>query len=198
MKGSYRNSKPMQLTWHALDPLWQAGEAIVQEGLPHTQLAPIWQMLILGDGSLTRHLYLLSGEPIEVEVIDMSSIAMDSDGVPEMIHMVPGPRLRRQTWLCTASGQRLAYVTSWWEANKIEQSLQSHAVPIWTNLTCLRSELYRELRRVICGHSSALESAFGQLGPFWGRYYLVWYNGKPLVLAYEVLSPYLMGYIGSA
>ena len=86
---------------------------MVQQGLPHHQLAPTWQMLMLGDGSPTRHLQLLTGEPTEVDVIDMSSIGMDEDNAPRQLQVVPGPRVRRQVWLRTASGQRLAYATSW-------------------------------------------------------------------------------------
>ncbi|NET38640.1 MAG: DUF98 domain-containing protein, partial [Cyanothece sp. SIO1E1] len=46
------------------------------------------------------------------------------------------------------------------------------------------------------GHSLGLETAFGQAGPFWGRYYLFWHNGQPLTLIYEVFSPYLTRYLG--
>jgi len=96
--------------WHALHPLWQAGEEVIQLGLPHQQLAPPWQMLLLGDGSPTRHMQLLTGESIEVDVIDMSLIGESSDGAPEPISALSGALLRRQVWLRTASGQRTAYV----------------------------------------------------------------------------------------
>ena len=77
-------------TWHALNPLWQGAEDAVQKGLPHTKLAPAWQILLLGDGSPTRHLQLLTGEPTEVDVIDMSLVGEDADGAPEQIVAVPG------------------------------------------------------------------------------------------------------------
>jgi len=60
------NSVTLPTAWYCLTPLWQ-GET-VQNGLPHTQLAPAWQLLLLGDGSPTRHLQLLTGEPTEVDV----------------------------------------------------------------------------------------------------------------------------------
>ncbi|MCZ8058450.1 MAG: DUF98 domain-containing protein, partial [Microcystis sp. LE19-12.2C] len=37
--------------WYSLSPLWQGDETDVKQGLPHSQLAPPWQILILGDGS---------------------------------------------------------------------------------------------------------------------------------------------------
>lgn len=183
--------------WYALAPLWQGDEKAVQQGLPHSQLAPAWQILLLGDGSPTRHLQLLTGEPTEVDVIDMSAIGMDLDNAPAQIQVVPGPRLRRQVWLRTASGQRLAYATSWWEASHVDEYLQNKSLPIWLSLTRLRTELYRDVQGLYYGHSAELERAFGQTGPFWGRHYLFWHHGQPFTLIYEVFSPYLQKYLGS-
>ena len=183
-------------TWHALNPLWQGAEDAVQKGLPHTKLAPAWHILLLGDGSPTRHLQLLTGEPTEVDVIDMSLVGEDADGAPQQIVAVPGPRLRRQVWLRTASGQRLAYATSWWEASHVDEYLQNKSLPTWASLARLRTELYRDVQGIYCGDSVALESAFEQSGPFWGRHYLFWHHGKPLTLIYEVFSPYLTKYLG--
>ncbi|HEY9847021.1 MAG TPA: chorismate lyase [Candidatus Caenarcaniphilales bacterium] len=179
-----------------MNPIWQGESKIIQQGLPHTQLAPAWQMLLLGDGSPTRHFQLITGEPTEVDVIDMSLIGMDLDGAPELIQVVPGPRLRRQVWLRTASGQRLAYATSWWEASHVDEYLQNRALPIWSSLAELRTELYRDIQGIYLGDSNALALAFGLPGPFWGRHYLFWHNGQPLTLIYEVFSPYLRKYLG--
>ena len=184
------------MKWHALAPLWEGGEESVQKGLPHTQLAPAWQILILGDGSPTRHLKLLTGEPTEVDVIDMSPIGMDEDNAPSQIQAVPGPRLRRQVWLRTASGQRLAYAASWWDASHVDEYLQNRSLPIWDSLSRLHTELYRDIQGIYYGHSEALEKAFQEKGPFWGRHYLFWHNRKPLTLIYEVFSPYIRKYLG--
>ena len=193
---SSANSLALPTTWHRLTTLWQGGEEIIQQGLPHTQLAPAWQLLLLGDGSPTRHLQLLTSEPTEVDVSDMSNIGMDSDAAPDLIQAVPGPRLRRQVWLRTTSGQRLAYATSWWEASHVDEYLQNRELPIWASLTRLRTELYRDVQGIHYGNSVALELAFAQIGPFWGRHYLFWHHGQPLTLIYEVFSPYLTKYLG--
>lgn len=182
--------------WHTLSPLWQGGEETVKQGLPHDQLAPAWQILMLGDGSPTRHLQLLTGERTEVDVIDMSPVGHNGDNAPSLIRMVPGPRIRRQVWLRTASGQRLAYATSWWEESHVNEYLQNRSLPIWASLARLRTELYRDVRGICYGHSDVLAESFGEPGPFWGRYYLFWHHKQPLTLIYEVFSPYLSRYLG--
>jgi chorismate--pyruvate lyase len=192
-----KNNLTLPGEWYRLNPIWQGGEEVIQQGLPHTQLAPAWQLLLLGDGSPTRHLQLLTREPTEVDVIDMSLIGMDLDGAPDLIKTVPAPRLRRQVWLRTASGQRLAYATSWWEAQNVDEYLQNRSLPIWASLARLRTELYRDVQGIYHGYSNALESGFNETGPFWGRHYLFWHHGQPLTLIYEVFSPYLTKYLGS-
>jgi chorismate lyase len=192
---NWQPTPTLETNWYALHPLWQGGEEVVKTGLPHEQLPPAWQILLLGDGSPTRHLRLLTREPIEVDVIDMSPIGNVRDRAPVGIEAVPSPRLRRQVWLRTASGQRLAYAVSWWDAQEVDEYLQNRALPIWDNLSRLHTELYRDIQGIYYGHSPELENAFQQTGPFWGRHYLFWHNGQPLTLIYEVFSPYLKKYL---
>lgn len=71
-------------------------------------------------------------------------------------------------WLRTASGQRLAYATSWWEAAHVDEYLQNRAMPIWTNLAQRKVELYRDIQAVYLGHSETLAATFGEPGPFLG------------------------------
>jgi chorismate lyase len=183
-------------SWNAIEPTWAGDREVVKSGLPHDRLPPAWQMLLLGDGSPTRHLQLLTGEPTEVDVIDMSAIGMADDNAPDSLQMVPGPRVRRQVWLRTASGQRLAYATSWWEARHVDEYLENKSLPVWASLAKLRTELYRDVRGIYCGDSPALAEAFGEPGELWGRHYLFWHHGQPLTLIYEVFSPYLQRYLG--
>jgi chorismate lyase len=184
-------------SWHRLENIWQGGEELVKIGLPHSQLAPPWQILLLGDGSPTRHLRLLTSETIKVDIIDMSLVGYDHDNAPWDIEKVPGPRLRRQVWLKTASGKRLAYASSWWEASQVDDYLQNRNLPIWESLSSLHTELYRDIQGIYYGHSQALEEGFGEKGAFWGRHYLFWHAKKPLTLIYEVFSPYLTKYLGT-
>ncbi|MEA5511211.1 chorismate lyase [Crocosphaera sp. UHCC 0190] len=190
------HSSTLAHKWHALDIIWEGGEDIVKQGLPHSQLSPAWQILLLGDGSPTRHLQLLTTEKTEIDLIDMSPIGSENDGAPPQIDIIPEPRLRRQVWLRTASGQRLAYAASWWDGNHVDEYLQNRSLPIWESLSRLHTELYRDIQGIYSGNSSVLEDAFHEKGPFWGRHYLFWHDRKPLTLIYEVFSPYLQKYLG--
>jgi chorismate lyase len=183
--------------WHQLHIDWQGGQEEIKAGLPFSVLQRTWQLLVLGDGSTTRHLQLLTGEPIVVDVIDMSLVGDHPDDAPELIQAIQSPRLRRQVWLRTQSGQRLAYATSWWEANHVDEYLHNRSLPIWSSLAHLRLELYRDVRQVFVGQSESLSAGFGQAGNIWGRNYLFWHDGKPITLIYEVFSPVLERYIGA-
>jgi chorismate lyase len=193
---SHQNLLPCLPDWQRLAVCWQGGQAAVQAGIPREMLTATWQMFLLGDGSTTRHLQLLTGEQISVDVVDMSLIGMHTDQAPDLIQAIPGPRLRRQVWLRTESGQRLAYASSWWEASHVDEYLHNRSLPIWSSLAHLRMELYRDIRDVLLGDSEVLEAVFGCPGPFWGRYYLFWHDGKPLTLIYEVFSSCLEAYLG--
>jgi chorismate lyase len=184
--------------WHALTPQWSAREDDLQAGITPPKLGPAAQLLLLSDGSTTRHLQILTGQPVAVDVIDMSLIGMDCDRAAPLIEAIPGPRLRRQVWLRTASGERLAYAASWWEASHIDDYLQNRSLPIWSSLARLRTELYREIKTLQWGDCAELEVGFGYSGPFWGRYYLFWHNSKPLTLIYEIFSPKVFDYLTSA
>ncbi|MBD1846345.1 chorismate lyase [Cyanobacteria bacterium FACHB-63] len=200
MTATFRStdSAILPTTWHCLDPIWEASELEIQQGLPHSKLSPAWQMMLLGDGSPTRHLQLLTGEPTEVDVLDMSPIGFSTDNAPPAIAQIPAERLRRQIWLKTASGQRLGYAASWWELSHVDEYLQNKSQPVWANLSRSRLELYREIKGLHYGRSPALEAAFGYSTPLWGRHYLFWHHGKPFTMIYEVFSPYLEKYLGKA
>lgn len=167
----------------------------MQQGLPHDQLAPAWQILLLGDGSPTRHLQLLTRDRTEVDVIDMSPVGMNLDSAPDIIQVVPGPRVRRQVWLRTASGQRLAYAVSWWEASHVDDYLQNRSLPIWASLARLRTELYRDIQGLYFGESEALEDAFEQPGPFWGGT-ISFGTGQATDANLRGVFPYLTRYLG--
>ncbi len=153
-------------------------------------------MLLLGDGAVTRHLQLMTGEEIAVDIIAMEDMG-EEDGAPEQVSALAYPRIRRQVWLRTASGQCLVYATSWWNSQSVDQYLKDRSLPIWKSLAQTRTEHFRDLKGLYWGDQASLAMAFGTDDPLWGRHYLLWHQGQPITLIYEVFSPCLNQYLGN-
>ncbi|KAJ9506872.1 hypothetical protein QJQ45_026454 [Haematococcus lacustris] len=187
----------------------------------------LWQVLLLSDGSVTRHLQLMTGRPVSVDCLDMSNIGSRADGLPPGVSAIPGPWVQRQVLLrpqpltphahhtdlstssCVAEGSGeagpsragpplpLVYACSWWAAGEVDGFLAERSLPIWMSLSQKRVELYRQVQHVYHGHCPQLEATMGCQGPFWGRQYFFWHNGQPLTLIYEIFSPRMAEYLGS-
>ena len=126
--------------WPSPEPLWQAPHRDVLEGDsspgPGMALSSPWRLLLLGDGSPTRHLQTLSGLPVEIEVIAMAPEPAQPLGgpPPEEISELANPLLRRQVWL-RCGDNTLAWAESWWNQHQAELHLRQRDQPIWRSLT---------------------------------------------------------------
>ncbi|MFN3927765.1 MAG: chorismate lyase [Pseudanabaenaceae cyanobacterium] len=187
-----------RVEWHKLkDLLWWGDRPVVQAGLPLSQLSGIWQMFLLGNGSPTRLLQLVSHSPVGVELIATDVIGDRTDSAPAEIKLIAVPRVRRQIWLKSErSGEIFAYAVSWWHKADLEQFVPNPHLPIGTNLQLQNLEVYRDLRAVYQGRCPALAAVFGTEGPCWGRHYLIWHGGRPITLIYEIFNPALGQYLG--
>jgi len=95
-------------------PLWQCSVAALAVTTTTAELSGPWRLLLLGDGSPTRHLELLTGAPVEVELIAMAPDSAGDGRVPAEVGELSPPLLRRQVWL-RCGGQALAWAESWWK-----------------------------------------------------------------------------------
>jgi len=177
--------------------LWQAPFQTVASGSAGFLLSGAWRLLLLGDGSPTRHLELLSGLPLEVDVIAMAAEPAGQPGAPVEINELQGPLLRRQVWLRCGEAT-LAWAESWWNQAAAEQHLQQRDQPIWRSLTADRAELFREVDGLAQVQADWLEQRFGRTGPYWSRHYRFFRNGRPLTVIREVFSPQLERWLGPA
>jgi hypothetical protein len=102
------------------------------------------QLLLLSDGSVTRHLQLLTGLAVEVDCLEMaavdSSSSPDSHGsrgggdstcgggppLPAAAALIAGPLVQRQVLLRLPAPVEGAYVyaASWWAADTVDQYLR--------------------------------------------------------------------------
>jgi chorismate--pyruvate lyase len=178
-------------------PLWQAPLKDVVEARAGQDLTGPWKLLLLGDGSPTRHLHLLSGDPVEVELIAMAPES-EADGLaPAEVAELKPPLLRRQVWL-RCGGHTLGWAESWWNLEEADTQLRDRQQPIWRNLTAGRAELYREVDGLGQVQAPWLEERFGLPGPFWSRHYRFFRQGRELTVIREVFSPALERWLGPA
>ncbi len=179
-------------------PRWQLNLSDGSTSAGDELLSGPWRLLLLGDGSPTRHLESLSGQPVEIELIAMAADAPTGGGPPPPeIGELEGPLLRRQVWLC-CGGQTLAWAESWWNQKEAETNLRERNQPIWRSLTAHRAELFREVDGLAQVDAPWLEERFGHRGPFWSRHYRFFRSGKELTVIREVFSPQLERWLGRA
>lgn len=178
-------------------PLWQARATERPEAPIGADLSGPWKLLLLGDGSPTRHLQLLSGLPVEVELIAMAAEPEGAVGAPAEVAHLADPLLRRQVWL-TCGAQTLGWAESWWNRAEAEAHLLDRRLPIWRSLTVGRAELFREVDGFAQVREPWLEQRFGCGGPFWSRHYRFFRQGRALTVIREVFSPALERWLGPA
>eukprot|EP00878_Enallax_costatus_P008979 GHUV01009391.1.p1 GENE.GHUV01009391.1~~GHUV01009391.1.p1 ORF type:complete len:278 (+),score=43.03 GHUV01009391.1:691-1524(+) len=190
--------------WHDVDHprIWQGSEDdALSSRAPLQQLPAPWKMMLLSDGSVTRHLQLLTGQPVTVECLQMELLSGPQlHKPPDKALEIPGPLVQRQVLLWSQATPRvpLVYAASWWASATVDSYLADKNLPIWVSLAKGHMELYREIQQVYYGHNQDLEQHFGCSGPFWGRQYYFWHNGAPLTLIHEVFSNKLDAYLGEA
>ena len=153
--------------------------------------------MLLGDGSPTRHLRLLTGHEVEVNVIAMANEEHAQANAPIEIKELKKPLLRRQVWL-KCNSITLAWAESWWNQKEAELHLQNKEQPIWKSLTQGRSELFREVDGLALVNANWLESKFNYEGPFWSRHYRFFRNDRELTVIREVFNPQLEQWLGTA
>ena len=185
-----------QSLWPSPEAIWQADADAVAAGEAPALSGP-WRLLLLGDGSPTRHLQSLTGLPVEVEVIAMAADPDPGAEAPAEVAELERPLLRRQVWL-RCGGDTLAWAESWWNQEQADQHLRERNQPIWRSLTAERAELYREVDGLALVEAPLLEQGFGQPGPYWSRHYRFFRGGRELTVIREVFAPALERWLGPA
>lgn len=193
--------------YYYLDELiWSGSEAeALAQGSPIEQLKPPWKVMLLSEGSVTRHLELLFGRPgLRVDCFEMKDIGPFSADKTPCTCEIPGleeekegyQAVRRQVFLKQESTEPFVYAVSFWRRDAVDEYLKDRQLPIWASLSAERRELYREIVDVQVGYSKELQAAFGCEGPLWARTYVFWHDSKPLTIIYEVFSNKLDRYLG--
>ena len=151
--------------------------------------------MLLGDGSPTRHLQLLTNQETKIKLISMQEDHLCNTEGPNEIYQLKAPLIRRQVWIRNQN-KNLAWAESWWNSKQVSENLKAKEEPIWKNLTQDRSELFREVDTISIVNSNWLEEKFCFTGPFWSRNYRFFRNKKPLTIIREVFNPQLGTWLG--
>ena len=175
--------------------LWEekATAFLVANALP--KISGAWKLMLLGDGSPTRHLQLLTNHETKIRLISMQIDPLFKKEGPREIDQLKEPLIRRQVWIKNKN-KNLAWAESWWNSEQVSQNLKAKEEPIWKNLTQDRSELFREVDSISIVNSNWLEEEFCVKGPFWSRNYRFFRNKKPLTIIREVFNPFLETWLG--
>ena len=166
---------------------------MVENSLP--KISGSWKLMLLGDGSPTRHLQLLTNQETKIKLISMQIDPRFNEEGPKEINQLSTPLIRRQVWIRNQN-KTLAWAESWWNSEQVNKNLKAKDEPIWKNLTQDRSELFREVDRISIVNSKWLEEEFCFKGPFWSRNYRFFRNKKPLTIIREVFNPDLETWLG--
>ncbi|MCY4235993.1 MAG: chorismate lyase [Cyanobacteria bacterium MAG CAR2_bin_4] len=180
-----------------LHVLWTASRRSVLWGEAPVQLSPSWRLMLMGDGSPTRHLQLLTGQRVEVDLIGMEPEVHGSRQLPDEVTELSGPLLRRRVWL-RCGAETLMWAESWWNQQDAQGHLRDLRQPIWASLCQDRVELFREVDGLGQVESEALEQRFSVSSPLWCRHYRFFKGGRVLTVIREVFSPALETYLGSS
>ena len=177
--------------------LWEENSSVFLGNNNYPQIPGAWKLMLLGDGSPTRHLQLLTKKETKIELIGMNLDNELSKETPKEIHQLTKPLIRRQVWIKN-NDITLAWAESWWNNEAVNMNLPNKKEPIWKNLTKDRSELFREVDALAIVDSHWLKKEFLLTGPFWSRNYRFFRNRKPLTIIREVFNPYLEKWLGNS
>ena len=158
-------------------------------------LPPFWRLMLMSDGSPTRHLQSLTGDEVEVDLITMQPETEIPPQCPNGAQdLVVAPYLRRQVWKHCGE-EALMWAESWWNQQTAQEIFHDRNVTIWRNLTRDLVELNRDIDQLGQVRNPRLQQRFGRTGPFWSRSYRLFKGGQVLTVIREVFSPALESYL---
>ena len=86
-------------------------------GMLSRLVSPTWRVMLLSDGSVTRHLKLLTEKTVHVDLVQQRQIgkgAIDNKILANDVEQIPGPRVQREVFLSSDTGEQMAYGESFW------------------------------------------------------------------------------------
>nr|ALL97362.1 ycf21 [Pyropia endiviifolia] len=143
----------------------------------------IWKVILLGDGSFTRHCQIITYGETTITHISTSIYSKPQNLLQSYVN--------RQVWIGNNLKNKLIFASSWWNSDKYEAIYKYPSRAIGSVFIQSELDCYRDIHGIFLGYSAELESFFSVSGPFWGRYYTLFHEEKPISIIYEIFSPLL-------
>ena len=130
-------------------------------GMLSKLVTPTWRVMLLSDGSVTRHLKLLTEETVHVDLVQQRYVGNDhfqSRVLGSDVQTIPGPHVQREVFLTSEKGERMAYAASWWSEDAMNTYMKDSDKPIWYVLR-VRAQVHILLREgvnFLCGEPRLL------------------------------------------
>lgn len=168
-----------------MEPLWEvrADEAL-EEGLSLRGMPPLWRVLLLGDGSVTRFFELTLLVGVGVRVVGERA--------------AKGSTTIREVVLEGDDGSPLAHAVSEWDAADLREYVPVGSLPMWRSFSERKRELYRHVELVsgCIGKGATEKMGFPRDAYALARKYLLYNRGRPITRVQEVFSPGLASWLG--
>lgn len=96
-----------------VDIVWDGSEAdALLATSPLSREHPLWRLLLLSDGSVTRHLQILTGSAVTVDCLSMEPVSTGDSGLPRAVAELEHPLLQREVRRPDSAPAELAVVHS--------------------------------------------------------------------------------------
>ena len=113
--------------------LWEETSSVFLDQNKYPDIPGAWKLMLLGDGSPTRHLQLLTKKETKIELIGMNLDNELSKETPKEIHQLTKPLIRRQVWIKN-NERKLAWGESWWNIEQVKINLTNKTLNKKTSL----------------------------------------------------------------
>ena len=158
---------------------------------PSVIIPPIWQTILLSDGSLTRHLEILLGTPVELQIQTIANIQLRDYSERFICSKICYPQISRLVWLRAHNKGNIVYANSIWNTKILSEFITNERLPIGRLFIDLELDICKQIYQIEYVHSYELERKFQYVGPFWSRQYFLMHHGEILASIQEFFSPIL-------
>nr|QCI05472.1 hypothetical protein [Crouania attenuata] len=145
-----------------------------------------WQNILINDGSFTRNLKALTGQNIDIKLLQKS--------YKQKSQLL---RSNRKVFLYAKNYPYITFARSLCVLENVNR--QNNIVytnkPIGQSIIESNIDIHKKIYEIYCGYSNELENIFKSSKLIWGRKYKLYYEAKSYLIIQEFFSPHLINLI---